>query len=329
MRYTWFGTATLYMVAMMCAGILIISDMAHAQGDAAGGCPCSQDAPVPRSVKLDDTYLGLSMGPLRQAKLTALPQGLVLRAGKVEISEKQLTYEMAKAPAEMRESLKKNGFFVLENMTVRTLLLAEAHTWAGKTGRNTKQDTAASLIKAYLRSLVAEVRVTEAEARAFYDANSDAVGGAAYDTVAKDIQDYVLQQKQQDIVTAHVQRVSERTTVEVDAAWVKRQAATMLDNPVDNARRSGKPSMIDFGRGGCQPCDMMTPILEELRKTYSAQCNILFSHVGDEPLLAARYNAQAIPVQVFFDKDGTEVFRHVGFFPKEQILAKLAELGVK
>ena len=87
MRYTWFGTATLCMVAMLCAGVLLFSDMARAQGDAAGGCPCSQqDAPVPRSVTLDDTYLGLSMGPLRRAKLTALPNGLVLRAGKVEIS---------------------------------------------------------------------------------------------------------------------------------------------------------------------------------------------------------------------------------------------------
>jgi len=269
------------------------------------------------------------MGPLRQAKLTSLPNGLVLRAGKVEINEKQLTSEIAKAPAEMQERLKKNGFFVLENMAVRTVLLAEAHTWAGKTGRNTKQDTAETLTKAYLQSLVAEVRVTAAEVRAFYDANPDAVGGAAYETVAKDLQDYVLQQKKQEMITAHVQTVSERTTVEVDAAWVKRQAATMLDNPVDNARRSGKPSVIDFGRGGCRPCDMMTPILAELHKTYAEQCNVLFSHVGDEPLLAARYNVQSIPVQVFFDRDGKEVFRHVGFFPKEQMLAKLTELGVK
>ena len=29
------------------------------------------------------------------------------------------------------------------------------------------------------------------------------------------------------------------------------------------------------------------------------------------------------------DKDGNEVFRHVGFFPKAQMLAELAELGVK
>ena len=87
--------------------------------------------------------------------------------------------------------------------------------------------------------------------------------------------------------------------------------------------------MIDFGREGCGPCDLMTPILNELSKEYAEKCNILFCHTGDNPLLASRYSITSIPIQVFFDKDGKEVFRHVGFFPKDQIVAKLAELGVK
>jgi thioredoxin 1 len=45
--------------------------------------------------------------------------------------------------------------------------------------------------------------------------------------------------------------------------------------------------------------------------------------------LAARYGIQSIPVQIFFDKDGKEVFRHVGVFPQEEIEKKLAEMGVK
>ncbi len=38
--------------------------------------------------------------------------------------------------------------------------------------------------------------------------------------------------------------------------------------------------------------------------------------------------AGLMPMRIFFDKDGKEVFRHVGFFPKDQITAKLAEMGV-
>jgi hypothetical protein len=34
-------------------------------------------------------------------------------------------------------------------------------------------------------------------------------------------------------------------------------------------------------------------------------------------------------VQVFFDKDGKEFFRHIGFFPQEEVEKKLTEMGVK
>jgi len=47
------------------------------------------------------------------------------------------------------------------------------------------------------------------------------------------------------------------------------------------------------------------------------------------PVLAARYGIGSIPVQVLFDKDGKERFRHVGFFPQDEIEKKLAEMGVK
>ena len=36
-----------------------------------------------------------------------------------------------------------------------------------------------------------------------------------------------------------------------------------------------------------------------------------------------------IPTQVFYDKNGAEVWRHEGFLPKDQIVAKFQELGVK
>ncbi len=111
-------------------------------------------------------------------------------------------------------------------------------------------------------------------------------------------------------------------------ALLAKQAVLARDNPVDQARDSGKPSLVDFGATGCGPCDRMTPILEDLEDKYPGKRNVLFVHVCEKQILGAKYGIQTIPVQVFFDKDGREVFRHTGFFPQDEIEKKLAEMGV-
>lgn len=314
-------------MSVMLRGVIALLLVSATAGIPVVGVPA--ETPKIRPPAIETTYPGLSRGPLRQACPAALPNGVLLRAGTLTITDKQLSAEIARAQPDLQPVLKKNGFFVVEQLATRQLLIAEARAWATETKRDTKKDTDATLIQAYLTSIAKNITVSDEDVKAFYEANKEMVGGASYESVAKELKTYVLEQKQQEAVDAHVNGMSARTPVEVDRDWLTAQTATMLDNPVDKARRSGKPAMIDFGRGGCRPCDMMTPILEELKKTYAEQCTVLFCHVGDNPLIAARYNVQSIPVQVFFDKDGREAFRHVGFFPREQILAKFAEFGVR
>jgi len=74
---------------------------------------------------------------------------------------------------------------------------------------------------------------------------------------------------------------------------------------------------------------MLAPILETLKKKYEGTANVLFISVVEQQLLAARYGIESIPVQVFFDQSGKETFRHVGFYPQEEIEKKMAEMGVK
>jgi len=123
--------------------------------------------------------------------------------------------------------------------------------------------------------------------------------------------------------------MGQRTPIEVSAAWVKKQAELARDNPVDKARSSGKPTFANFGAKGCIPCDKMEPIREAIRKKYEGKLNVVFIHVRNDQILASRYGVQAIPLLVFFNAEGKEVFRHMGFFPQEKVEAKLAEMGVK
>lgn len=54
-----------------------------------------------------------------------------------------------------------------------------------------------------------------------------------------------------------------------------------------------------------------------------------FLDVDEHPDKARSYGASSIPVLIFFDADGHELFRHVGFYPREGILAKWTELGMR
>ena len=73
---------------------------------------------------------------------------------------------------------------------------------------------------------------------------------------------------------------------------------------------------------------MMAPILEELKKEYAGRMEVEFIDVWKNPDAGKQYGVQIIPTQIFYAADGKELFRHVGFFGKEDILAKWKELGV-
>jgi thioredoxin 1 len=95
--------------------------------------------------------------------------------------------------------------------------------------------------------------------------------------------------------------------------------------PAANAKL---PKLLDLGAGKCIPCKMMAPILEELKKEYAGRMNVEYIDVWVNPDSAKPYGIEVIPTQIFYDADGKELFRHVGFFGKEDILGKWKELGV-
>lgn len=89
------------------------------------------------------------------------------------------------------------------------------------------------------------------------------------------------------------------------------------------------PRLVDLGADKCIPCKMMAPILEELKKDYAGTFSVEFIDVWKNPDAGNKYGIRIIPTQIFFDAAGKELFRHEGFFSKEDILAKWRELGIE
>ena len=88
------------------------------------------------------------------------------------------------------------------------------------------------------------------------------------------------------------------------------------------------PRLLDLGADKCIPCKMMAPILEELKTTYAGKLQVDFIDVWKNPDEAKKSGIRVIPTQIFYDASGKELFRHEGFFSKEDILGKWKEFGV-
>ena len=73
---------------------------------------------------------------------------------------------------------------------------------------------------------------------------------------------------------------------------------------------------------------MMQPVLAALRAEYAGKLQVDFIDVWKDTAAGDKYGIRAIPTQIFFDATGKELFRHTGYYPKEDILAKFKEFGI-
>jgi thioredoxin 1 len=89
------------------------------------------------------------------------------------------------------------------------------------------------------------------------------------------------------------------------------------------------PRLVDLGADKCIPCKMMAPILKELKEEYAGRLEVVFLDVWKNPELTDKYNLRLIPTQIFYDASGKELFRHEGFYSREDILAKYKQLGIE
>ncbi len=107
------------------------------------------------------------------------------------------------------------------------------------------------------------------------------------------------------------------------------QESNLTSIPLEEALASGKPTLAEFGRGTCIPCKQMKPILESLAVQYKDRLNVSIVSVDEYRDLTNYYKVMAIPTQIIFDSSGKEVFRHVGFWAKEDIIAQLKQIGIE
>ena len=88
------------------------------------------------------------------------------------------------------------------------------------------------------------------------------------------------------------------------------------------ALKSDKPVIVDFWAVWCTPCQMITPIIEELASEYEGKAVIGKVNVDNYPNLPPKHGIRSIPTLMIFKK-GELIDKIVGAVPKGEITKKL------
>lgn len=88
---------------------------------------------------------------------------------------------------------------------------------------------------------------------------------------------------------------------------------------------SDLPVLVDFYATWCGPCQMMTPILEQVNNQLKGKLQIVKIDTDKYPQLASQYQIHALPTLVLF-KSAQPVERIEGVLPADRLIQRLQGL---
>jgi len=89
----------------------------------------------------------------------------------------------------------------------------------------------------------------------------------------------------------------------------------------------GQRLMIQFGKTECIWCEQMAPYFKEIKEKYP-KTPIYYVNLDKDVLGGINSNVVVLPTSIFWDENGTEIGRHVGYLLPDQIIELLRKYGV-
>jgi thioredoxin 1 len=88
---------------------------------------------------------------------------------------------------------------------------------------------------------------------------------------------------------------------------------------------ASEPVVVDFWAEWCQPCKMLSPVLDKVSESYAGKLKVVKCNVDENQDIAAKYGVMSIPNLIFF-KDGQVVNQAVGYMNENQLTGKIEEV---
>lgn len=89
--------------------------------------------------------------------------------------------------------------------------------------------------------------------------------------------------------------------------------------------QSSETVVVDFWAEWCQPCKMLSPVLDRVASRYEGKLKVVKCNVDENQDIAAKYAIYSIPNLVFF-RGGQVVNQAVGYMGEAQLTAKVDEV---
>lgn len=88
--------------------------------------------------------------------------------------------------------------------------------------------------------------------------------------------------------------------------------------------KAKKPVLVDFWAPWCQPCKLISPLIDEIAKDYVGRLQVCKLNVDENQEVTAKYGVRGIPSLLLF-VEGEVVATRVGGLSKSQLTAFLDE----
>ncbi|WP_334093121.1 thioredoxin [Helicobacter typhlonius] len=98
-----------------------------------------------------------------------------------------------------------------------------------------------------------------------------------------------------------------------------------LSNDNFNTEITSGVALVDFWAPWCNPCKMLSPVIDKLAESYEGKAKICKVNVDNESELSKRFGIRNIPTILFF-KDGEIKEQVTGAKSEDDIRAKLDTL---